>query len=71
MTFGIFKILDVLNEFQVITDVVTLDQYYLKTTDLTKMKFAAIHNEYGAQPEEDEQYCVANSSTDHKPSITK
>ena len=47
MTFGVFKILDVLNEFQVVTDVVTLDQYYLKTTDLTKMKFAAIHNEYG------------------------
>ena len=47
MTFGVFEIIDVLNKFQVITDVVTLDRSYLKTDDLEKMKFGAFVSEYG------------------------
>ena len=34
VTFGVFSILDVLRQFQVVINVITLDKSYLKFTDL-------------------------------------
>ena len=44
---GVFDVLDILNHFAIITNVITLDRSYLKTQDLTEMKYAATQNEYG------------------------
>ena len=45
--FGVFEILDALNQFQVITDIITLDRHYLRTTDLEEMRFGATKSQYG------------------------
>ena len=44
---GIWNILDVFNTFQVITDVLTLDQSLVKTTVPEEMKFGATLNDQG------------------------
>ena len=44
---GVFDALDILKHFAIITNVITLDRSYLKTHDLTEMKYAATQNEYG------------------------
>ena len=43
----VFDVLDILNHFAIITNVITLDRSYVKTQDLTEMKYAATQNEYG------------------------
>ena len=47
MMMGLLEVIDMLHQFAVITDVITLDRNYLKTTDLSKMKYCAFQNEYG------------------------
>ena len=47
VTFGVFSILDVLRQFQVVTNVVTLDQSFLKTEDLTKIPYGATRSVHG------------------------
>ena len=47
ITFGVFAVLDVFCQFQVITDVVTLDRNYLKTNDLSKMAYGATRSPQG------------------------
>ena len=46
---GIFDVIHILNHFAVltVTNVVTLDRSYLKTTDLAAMMYCATVNEYG------------------------
>ena len=43
--FGVFEVLDALNQFQVITNIIMLDEHYLKITDLAKVKFGATRGE--------------------------
>ena len=47
VTIGVFNIIDVLRQFQVVTNVVTLDSSYLKTEDVTKMRYGATRSEQG------------------------
>ena len=47
MTFGIFEVIDVLQKFSIISNVITLDQHYLRTDDVTKMMFGASITECG------------------------
>ena len=47
VTFGVFSILDVLRQFEVVTNVIMLDQSYLKTEDLTKIRYGATRSIHG------------------------
>ena len=47
MTLGIFEVLDVLNPFAILTDVITLDKSYQRTNNLSKMMYGAKLSEHG------------------------
>ena len=47
MALGIFEVLDILNQFAILTDVITLDKSYLRTNDLSKMMYGAKLSEHG------------------------
>ena len=47
VTFGVFAVLDVLDQFGIFTDVVTLGKDYLRNRELEKMRFGAILTEEG------------------------
>ena len=49
VTLGVFQVIDVLKRFDVVglTSVITLDKHYLKTEDVTKIKYGAVKSEHG------------------------
>ena len=47
VTLGVFQMIDVLNMFDVFTDVITLDCHYRKTEDLSKVRYGATRSAQG------------------------
>ena len=44
---GVFQVIDVFKRFDVVTSVVTLDKHYMKTEDVTKIRYGAVKLEHG------------------------
>ena len=47
MTLGIFEVSDILNQFAILTDVITLEKSYHRTINLSKMMYGAKQSEHG------------------------